>query len=108
MKDESLQVGAVGAKIEVTLTEFDHDSNSDVASNLSSAVTLQIHLKRPDNTKVVKSGILSTNGLDGKMYFYTEVDDLNLEGTYYVQGYVVSSGWDGYSSVGKFEVHENL
>ncbi|MDA3821423.1 MAG: hypothetical protein PF450_02260, partial [Bacteroidales bacterium] len=88
--------------------EFDNDTNTDSPANLSSATTLTIQLKRPDNTTVSKAGILSTDGYDGKMYIVTETDDINVEGTYYVQGRVISAGWNGYSSIGNFEVHDNL
>jgi len=108
MREESLQVGSIGAIIEVLIQEFDNDTNTDIPSNLSSATTLTINLKRPDNTILSKAGTLSTNGVDGKMYVITGNDDINVEGTYYIQGFVVSSGWEGYSSIGKFEVHNNL
>jgi hypothetical protein len=108
MREETLQVGSIGAKIEVVIQEFDNDTNTDIPANLSSATTLTVSLKRPDNTTVSKAGILSTDGYDGKMYIITEVDDINVEGTYYVQSHVISSNWNGYSSIGNFEVHDNL
>jgi hypothetical protein len=108
MREESLQVGAIGAKIEVLIVEFDNAANADAPVDLSSASTLSIRLKRPDNTTVSRTGIISTNGTDGKMHMLTIDGDINIEGTYYIQGKVIFAGWDGYSSVGKFEVNDNL
>ena len=108
MREESLQVGAVGAEIEVLIVEFDNETNADAPVDLSSATNLVIELKRPDNTTVSRTGILSTNGIDGKMYMLTIDGDINIDGTYYIQGKVVLTGWNGYSSIGKFEVNDNL
>jgi len=108
MREEILQVGAIGAQLEVLIQEFNNDTNTDMPADLSTATSLIIELKRPDNTKISKTGLLSTNGSDGKMYVVTIDGDINVEGTYYIQGYVASTGWEGYSSVGKFEVHDNL
>ena len=108
MKEESLQVGAVGAEIEVFIVEFDNETNADAPVDLSSATNLVIELKRPDNTTVSRTGIISTDGTDGKMYMLTIDGDINIDGTYYIQGKVVLAGWNGYSSIGKFEVNDNL
>jgi hypothetical protein len=108
MRDESLHVGAVGVHIEVLIMEFDDITNTDNPVDLSASQELKITIKRPDNTKVTKIATLRTDGLDGKVYIKTSSGDINIEGTYYVQGFVSKTGWEGYSTVGKFEVYDNL
>lgn len=108
MRVESLQVGAVGVEIEVQITEFVNAVGAEAPVDLSTAQELRVELKRPDDTKITKTGLLTTDGLDGKMFIRTAVGDISIEGTYYVQGFVSALGWEGYSTIGKFEVHENL
>ncbi len=105
---ESLQVAVIGARLEVEICEWDEDTRTDVIVDISGATTLQIIVKRPDATVFTRTAILSSTGADGKMYIVTIAGDLTIEGTYYIQGYLVTATWDGPSTIGEFEVHENL
>ena len=108
MSTANLQVGSINVNIEVEITEYNEATKTTIPVDISSASTIKITVKRPDNTIIEKSASLTSDGTDGKMYFLTVANDLNMEGTYRIQGYVVMAGWDGSSSIGEFEVDDNL
>jgi hypothetical protein len=105
---ESLQVGVVGAALQVAVEEWDNTLLQDVPVDISQAVTKEIIVQRPDGTTFTRSAVNTTNGTDGLMFIATIAGDITLEGTYYLQGRIAFSGWDGKSTIGEFEVHDNL
>ena len=99
---QTIRVDDEGTQLEIQLTE------NGVAVDISTQSTMDITLKRPDGTSVTRAGSFSTDGTDGKVHIITIAGDLSMYGTYWIQGHMVFSGWDGYSSIAEFEVHENL
>ena len=108
IKTESLQVGVIGAKLEVQILEYDEDTKTDIEVDISGSSTKEIIIQRPDKTLLTRNAVLSTDGVDGKMHVITVLDDINIEGSYYIQGYIITNGWNGRSTIGEFEVHDNL
>ena len=92
----------VGTKLLVTVT----DDGSDVDISTSSSLT--IFIKKPDGTVLARTGVLNTDGTDGKMYYLTVVGDLDVAGNYKIQGKVVISTGTFYTSISNFKVHCNL
>ena len=107
-KVENLQVGVIGAKLEVQILEYDEATKANIVVDISGTTTKEIIIQRPDKTLITRDGILSTDGTDGKMYVVTISGDILIEGSYYIQGYIITNGWNGRSTIGEFEVHDNL
>lgn len=106
--EETLQVGVVGAQIELQVVEYNADTDADDIVDISSATDLKITIQRPDITVFERTATLSSDGTDGKMQILTEAGDLTVDGSYRVQGSLTSGTWSGPSTVGQFKVEENL
>ncbi len=99
---KEIRVDDIGTKLELEVLE------DSVAVDISTASTKDITLQRPDGTTIVHEGVFTTDGTEGKVYFTTSLGDLSMEGTYYIQVYIALATWQGYSTIGEFEVHDNL
>lgn len=99
---QEIRVGDIGTQLELEIQE------NSVPLNVSTNTTMDITLKRPDNTAITRAGTFQTSGADGKIVFTTIAGDLTIEGTYKIQAFIVLPAWTGYSSIGEFEVHANL
>ena len=104
----NLQVGVIDAKLEVVILECDEVTGAEVPVDISSASVKALYIRRPDYTLLTKTATFSTDGTDGKLFVQTEAGDINIEGTYRVQGHIAMTGWNGRSTIGEFEVDENL
>lgn len=76
--------------------------------DISSAVTLEITLWKPDTTTSVKTAVLVTDGTDGLMEYVTQAADLDQAGVWKIQGKVVFAGSTFYTLVNNFRVYANL
>ena len=92
----------IGTKLLITVK----DDGSVV--DISSASSLTILIKKPDGTILTRSGVLETDGTDGKMYYIVVAGDLDAAGFYKIQGRVVSSSGTFSTSTANFKVHCNL
>ena len=83
------------------------DENGD-AVNLASASTKNVMLKKPNGKVLTKSSSFYTDGTDG-ILTYTIVDgDLDLNGTWENQVYVVINSNEFYSDIHEMVVYRNL
>lgn len=94
--------GDIGTKLLITVT----DDGSIV--DISSASSLSIYIKKPSGTILTRTGVLETDGTDGKMYYITVAGDLDAAGNYKIQGKVVLPAGSYYTSTATFKVHCNL
>lgn len=94
--------GDVGTKLLVTVLD------DGVVVDISAASTLSIFIKKPDGTILTVTGVLETDGTDGKMYYVTVSGDIDVAGTYKIQGQVVLGGGTFNTSTATFMVHCNL
>lgn len=94
--------GDIGTKLLVTVT----DDGSVV--DISSASSLSIFIRKPNGTILTRTGVLETDGTDGKMYYITVSGDLDKAGNYKIQGQVVLPAGSYYTSTATFKVHCNL
>ena len=97
-----IHVGDIGTTLIVTILE-----NGSVV-DISSATSLQIVIRKPDATTLTKTGVLTTDGTDGKMQYISIAGDFDQSGNYRIQGKVELTGGNYSSSVGSFKVHCNL
>lgn len=97
-----IHVGDVGTQLIMTVKD------DGVVVDISSASTLDVIIKKPDGENYTKSGQLSTDGTDGKMYYTSVSGDFNAAGNYKLQGRVVLASGTYYTSVSDFKVYCNL
>jgi len=99
---EEIHVGDIGTIFRVTL--MDGSSVLDV----SGATTLEIIFKKPNNSNLTKTAILTGDGTDGIVQYTTVIGDLDSAGKWAMQANVVLSAGSWKSNVSTFRVHENL
>jgi len=97
-----IHINDIGSKLLITVLD------DDQIVDLSSAILLNIYIRKPDGTLLERIATLETDGKDGKMYYLTQSGDLSESGNYKIQGRVIVSGGTYYTSTGSFKVHCNL
>lgn len=98
-----MHVGDVGTELQIQLV-----TEEKRVLDLSTCLTKQIFLTRPDGTQLTKTANFVTDGKDGKISFLTNGTDLNKKGTYKIQAKVTFTGGTWYSSINTFTVEANL
>ena len=104
MTDTIIHVGDIGTTFMVTIVE--NDGITPVP--ITSATVKKILFKKPNGNKIVKEAVLVNTGTDGKMKCIGASGDIDIPGTWQMQGYIEIPGGKFYSAKTKFEVHENL
>ncbi len=74
--------------------------------DLSTASTKRIDFRRPDRTEFSKTASLYTDGMDGIMFVNTSAGEINQEGIWEIQGYVVLGAGNFSSNIVRFRVTE--
>lgn len=88
---------------------FTIKDEDDNVINLGAASKIDIIFKKPDNTKLTKTGSLVTDGSDGKTQYATATGDLDVIGWWRSQCFVdLGASGSFYSDVVRFKVHDNL
>ncbi|MAK37644.1 MAG: hypothetical protein CMC15_15910 [Flavobacteriaceae bacterium] len=82
--------------------------DSGVAVDISSASSIQMLIKKPDQTTLTKTASFNSDGTDGKMKYVTISGDIDQAGNYKIQGKVVLGTATYFSSVSTFKVYCNL
>ncbi len=95
--------GDIGTIFEVTLED------GGVAVDVSSAVvTKDIKVKPPIGATKTFPATFKTDGTDGIIQYTTVVDDIDEEGEWSIQAFVVITAGTFNSDIDKFIVYENL
>lgn len=102
MATKKVRVGDIGTIFELTCKE------DDSVVDVSNASTKDITLTRPDLTTEVRAAGFLSDGLDGILTFTIADGDLSMEGTYFIQAFLVLPTWTGYSDILKVKVYANL
>ena len=97
---KDIHVGDVGTIFEVIVV----DQAGNVV-NLAGATTTQIKFTKPDGTQ---TAVLSGDGSDGAMRYITIANDLDADGGWFLQGYVVKPVGSWHSDIGTFPVQPSL
>lgn len=103
MSTPQLQQDDVGVVFLITVVD-----QAGAAVDLSGATTISFIFQKPDDTLLVGTGTLATDGTDGKIQYEAEAGDLDVAGTWRYQTHVVIGGLSLYSTVIKFKVLQNL
>ena len=98
-----VQKNAIGVKIELTVKE------DGAVQNIGSASRKDMVLKKPiTRSKITVTGVLSSDGTDGKYKYVTIANDLDEAGLWEIQGDLAFGIFNGRSSVRTFSVEDNL
>lgn len=97
-----IHVDDVGTRFSITIQE----SGSGV--DVSSASSISVIFKKPDDEIIVRSGVLLTDGTDGKVYYDTIAGDLDEAGHYKLQAKVALPSGTYYTDIYDFNTHCNL
>ena len=102
MSANEIHVGDVGTIFRVTIKD------DATVVNVSSATTKQLIFSKPDGTNLVKTAEFYTTGVDGIIQYTTVSGDLDTEGQWRIQAYVIMPAGSWKSDVAKFVVYTNL
>lgn len=75
-------------------------------ADISSAITLQIIIERPNGTTTTKTASFDTDGTDGLFGANIEAGDLTVVGAYSYYGRYSDGSIDEYTSRKRFDVYE--
>ena len=93
MPADEIRMEDIGTKFKITVK----DGSSVV--DISGATTKQLIFKKPGGTKLTKTAVFFTDGTDGIITYDTLSGDLDEDGMWKVQGYVVLSSGTYHSDI---------
>ena len=82
--------------------------DNDEIVNVSGAPMITIAFKKPSDTVIYRSGLIYTNGTDGKIYYDTVSGDLDEAGYYKLQGHIQLASGTYYTDIHNFKVNCNI
>ena len=99
-----IHLGDIGTVIELTVK----DADTNVAVDISAATTKQLKLRSPTGIDKTTTAVFKTDGTDGVIQYTTITDDLDEQGVWELQAYVVTPSFTNHSSIDTFIVSGNL
>ena len=102
MSENEIHVGDVGTRFLMVI----QDENKIV--DISTATTKTIYLGKPDGSKLTKTAQFVNNGADGQIYYTSIAGDLDVAGSWSIQGAVAMPSGTWHSDITKFMVYANL
>ena len=97
-----IHVNDVGTRFLITVKD-----DGDIV-NVSGVSSISLIFKKPSDTVIYRSGLLYTNGTDGKVYYDAVAGDLDEAGYYKLQGRVSFTSGVYYTDIHTFQVHCNI
>ena len=97
-----IHVNDVGTKFLATIKD------DGVVVDISSASSITMKFRKPDDEVVSRTGTLDSDGTDGKVYYTTVFGDLDEAGHYKLQAVVNLPTGTYYTDIYSFRVHCNL
>jgi hypothetical protein len=95
--------GDVGTVFRLTIVD-----TAGTAIDVSTATTKYIYFEDPAGTKVQKTAAFYTDGKDGKIQYTTVSGDIDLVGTWRIQGYVETSLGNFWTEKDSFKAYSTL
>lgn len=99
-----VQVGSVGSVIRATVV----DQDGAIVDVSGCTLTLNLFLRRPDNTRVARTPTFETDGSDGVLLYATVAGDLTISGAYRIQFRHVDAPLNIFTEVARVNVLENI
>lgn len=100
----NIHLGDVGTIFRVRII----DDSTGVPIDISSAVVKTVKFKKSNGVILEKAATFTTNGTDGYMQYSTIQGDLNVSGTWTIQGFVQGSTFRNNSEINTFTVNANI
>ncbi len=97
-----IHVNDVGTRFLITVKD------DGTVVNVSGVSSISLIFKKPSDTVIYRSGLLYTNGTDGKVYYDAVAGDLDEAGYYKLQGRVSFTSGVYYTDIHTFQVHCNI
>lgn len=97
-----IHVNDIGTRFLATIKD------DGVVVDISTASSITMIFKKPDDEVVNKVGTLLNDGQDGQVYYDTLAGDLDEAGLYKLQAKVVLTAGTYYTDIYSFKVHCNL
>lgn len=104
MTDTIIHVGDVGTAFQITIVQPD----GVTAIPVDSATEKKIYFQKSDGSRVVQDAEFVTDGSDGKIQYVSEIGDVDISGTWLMQGYVEITEGKFFSEAVRFLVHDTL
>lgn len=79
-----------------------------VVVDISGATTLEVVIRKPNSVSYSKTGLLYTDGTDGKIKYVSISGDLDQVGLHKIQAVVTIGSAVYHSSVSDFKVYKNI
>ena len=95
--------GDIGTIFRLTIV-----NTAGTAIDVSTAVTKYIYFQDPTGAKVQKTAAFTTDGTDGKIQYTSVSGDIDMVGTWQVQGYVETLLGKFWTEKDSFKVYSNL
>jgi len=105
---DKIHVDDIGTLFIVTIYDYDEATDTDVAIDISSATTKEIHFMDPGGNVTAKTASFTTDGTDGKIQYATILDDLDEEGWWKIQAFIIMPSGEWHTNIDKFRVYPNL
>jgi len=99
----NMRVKDVGTKMTVTILD-----ENNAAVDISTVTTKEIWLRKPNGEVITKTASFDTDGTDGKLKYITIEGDVEIAGTWKLQGYIEGSTVKWHSTIEEFDVDGNL
>lgn len=99
---EEIHKNDIGTKFLVTVMD------GAAVVDISSASEKKIIFRKPNKNILTTDGIFETDGTDGKIYYITVSDNLNIVGDWNIQAKITLPSGIWSSSVARFTVYSNL
>lgn len=97
-----VHINNVGTRFLVTIKD------DDTIVNVSGASLINMVFKKPSDTIMTKTGLLFTDGTDGKIYHDSIVGDLDEAGYYKLQAKIAFPSGTYYTDIYTFQVFCNI
>ena len=104
---EDVHLGDIGTAFTVTITDKQANGTTIVA-DISSATLKQLVFKKPNGNKLTKTAAFVTDGTDGKITYTTISGDIDIIGTWKLQGIITIGSNIFNSEIKSFKVNRNL
>lgn len=99
-----IHLGDIGTVLEVTVK----NSETKAAEPINTATIKQILIRSPSGVTKTNTAEFKTDGTDGVLQYTTIADDLDEQGVWELQAYVVTPTFTNHSSIDTFVVSGNL
>lgn len=101
MPDGEIRKGDIGTVFIVTV------NNASAVLDISLASDMDILFQKPSGN-ITRTASFTTDGTDGKMQYATIADDLDVAGSWKIQGRVTLPSGTWSTTVSTFRVYDNL